>query len=249
MLSPTKKQIISPPSKIELNTPSFIDKASTLMDLLRGKTSNELKELLSISDKIVEEVFLYNQVWRNNPKKNTGSTAVFTFVGEAFNYLNPKYLTDDELEYADKKLLIFSGLYGFLKPLDIIMPYRLDIADRLKIKEYNSLYDFWSKDLTSFLSKEVEKDNSGLLLDLSSKEYSKAIKFNNIPAKIITPEFKVEIDGKLKTVAIWAKRMRGLMSREVIINKVTTEGGLQNLKFENFILEDVTDNSYLYIKR
>ncbi len=248
LLSPTKKQIFTKPYN-EGSLPVFIDKAEKLMDKLRTLNHDELKKLLGTSDNLTSENLQRNQVWRTNPSVSTGVTTIFTFIGEAFNYLNPNYFNSDDLLYANKNLRIFSGLYGLLKPLDTIMPYRLDIKDKIDMPNYKSLYQFWSEDITTSLKNEIELDGNKLLLNVSSMEYSRSVKFKELPVKVITPEFKTEVNGKLNTIAIFSKRMRGLMAREVITNRYTTEDDLKKIEFEDYELVNVEDGSYLYIKK
>lgn len=248
LLSPTKKQIFTAPNN-KGSTPVFINKAEKLMDRLRILNHNELKTLLGTSDNLTSENLQRNQVWRANPSVHIGVTTIFTYKGEAFNYLNPNYFNDDDLLYANKNLRIFSGLYGLLKPLDTIMPYRLDIKDKIDMPNYKSLYQFWSGDITKSLKNEIELDGTKILLNVSSVEYSKTVKFKDLPVKVITPEFKTEVNGKLKTIAIFSKRMRGLMAREVITNRYTTEDDLKSIEFEDYELVNVEDDRYLYIKR
>lgn len=246
LLSPTKKQIINKSHKGD-STPFFIHKSQELMSelLLLGRDGN--KELLSISDKLADENWLRVTTWSNSI--NLGSAAIYTYTGEVFNNLDPISFKNEDLIYANEVLRIFSGLYGILKPMDTIKPYRLDIKDSLQINKYSSLYNFWKPDLTLYLENEIKHDENKLIIDLSSKEYSSSVDFKSIPGLIITPEFKTEINGKLKTVAFWSKKMRGLLTRELILNRVDNEDDLKKIKLPGYILDNTENGNYLYIKK
>lgn len=249
LLSPTKKQIITPVYKDIYTLPSLINKAEELMTTLSGYSENDLQGLLSVSKRIAEEAWFKNDKWRSNPDKSLGSSAIFSFKGEVFRYLQPDYLTDEDIRWADNRLRILSGLYGILKPLDTIMPYRVDIGDRITIGKYKNLYDFWGSSITDFLIDDLENSESQYVLDLSSIEYSRSVDFNKLPAKTIKAEFKMESNGKHKTVpTMWAKQLRGLMARAVIKNRVKTEEELQKITLDSYKLADTENGSYLYIK-
>lgn len=246
LLSPTKKQIINTLYKGD-SSPFFLSKSQELISemLLLGRDG--IKELLGISDKLADDNWSRILDWNNC--ENIGSASIFTFVGEVFNYLDPITFNSEDLKYANDVLRIFSGLYGILKPMDSIKPYRLDIKDSLKLKEYTSLYNFWKPDLTSYLEEEITKDENRLIIDLSSKEYSTSVNLKSISGTIITPDFKTEVNGKLKTVAIWSKRMRGLLTREIILNRVDNQNDLKNIKLPGYSLDNTENGNYLYIKK
>ncbi|MGL1894055.1 MAG: YaaA family protein [Spirochaetaceae bacterium] len=248
LISPTKKQVINCTNNSE-NYPFFIDSSTELITQLRNLDIEGTQKLLRISDVLAIENWERLTTWNAKPVNKRGSTALFTFIGEAFNYLEAASFSNNDLDYANKNLLIFSGLYGLIKPLDIIMPYRLDIKDPLKVNSCKSLYEYWSEKLTCYLKNEIIKDECNLLIDLSSKEYSKSIKFAQLPIQTIVPDFKTEVNGKLKTVAIWSKRMRGLLAKEIIKYKIKTEVELQDLTFQDYKLEEISKGKYLYINR
>lgn len=244
LLSPTKKQIENPSIKSH-SIPHFIESAKSITKFMLGLGETELQKILNISRSIS------NENWKrlNSWEIESYNPAITTFVGEAFNYLDPASFSDDDLSYANDNLFIFSGLYGILRPLDSIKPYRLDIKDKINLDGYRSLYHYWSENITNFLIDEIGSNKNELIIDLSSKEYSKAVTFKSLPCKTITPEFKSLVDGKLKTVAIWSKRMRGLLAREIIINRVKDEETLKKVVLEDYYLDSFNNGKYLYIKR
>lgn len=245
LVSPTKKQILNR-AYPALSSPSFINESKLLIDGMESIGKDGIKSLLGISDKLTDENWSRIRVWRDQIESGTAS--MFTYTGEVFSYLNPTTFNKDDLNYANSVLRIFSGLYGILKPMDSIMPYRLDIKDSLKVPGYKSLYQYWKPKLTDYLIRELDLDDNRLIIDLSSKEYSKSVDLNNIDAEIITPDFKSEVNGSLKTVAIWSKRMRGLLTREILLSRAESLEDIKKIKLPGYRLEDTKNGNYLYIK-
>lgn len=246
LLSPTKKQRVVIRSN-QLTQPRFISEAQSVINKLRELTKIEIINLFKVSEKIADENFIRFQDWSEKPTNDNGSEALYTFTGEVFNNLDPDTISNNGQEYLLKNLVIFSGLYGLLKPSDIIMPYRLDIGDSLKIDGEN-LYKFWKEKINSFLIEYVNNDEPKLVINLASGEYTKYINWEDINAKVITPEFRVEKNGKLKNVAIWSKKMRGLLARSLAENNVDTEEEFKKIELPGFQLE-IINGKYFYIKR
>lgn len=217
------------------------------MDILKSKSKEDIKTLFKVSDKIAEENFQRFRSWNTKPETEFSSQALYTFVGEAFNNLDAGSLSYESLNYLQDKLIILSGLYGVLKPNDEVMLYRLDITDPLKV-DGCSLYNLWKDKINNFLKKKLERNGDDLIINWASVEYTKNIDWNYIGAKVITPEFRVEKDGKLKNVAIWSKKMRGLLTRKLAENKIQNEKELKNIDLPGFQLE-IIDGKFFYIKR
>lgn len=246
LLSPTKKQRVEIRNK-KNTQPQFTSQAHRLMTILRSLTKEEIVDLFKVSQKIAEENYSRFQNWQEIPTDKYGSEALYTFVGEAFNNLDASTISVHGLKYLIEHLVIFSGLYGVLKPNDIIMPYRLDISDSLKI-DGNNLYAFWEDKINSFLIDTIDSKGIKLVVNLASDEYTKKINWDLLKAKVITPEFRVEKNGKLKNVAIWSKKMRGLLTRKIAESNVQTEEDFRRIQLPDFSLE-YNNGKYLYIKR
>lgn len=246
LLSPTKKQVSTNVAKTH-RRPLFINQSKELVSLMRALGRDGLQDLLGISSKLSLDNWQRISDWKPFCE-NVESPAMFTYTGEAFTYLDPESFTNDDIEYSTGVLRIFSGLYGILKPMDSIMPYRLDIKNNLKVPGYKSLYNYWKPLLTDFLIDDVKQGGDELIINLSSQEYSKSLDFNKISAKIITPDFKTEIDGKLRTIPIWSKRMRGLLARKLIKKRIILEDELKSIKLDGYRLENIDNGNYLYVK-
>lgn len=243
ILSPAKKQV---PTKnlTPWNQAYFYGEADKLIDILKSFGEEPVRNLLGISQNLGSKNWENIQNWTDS--KELGSPALYTYIGEVFNSLNPKEFSEEDIEFAEEHIRILSGLYGVLKPMDSIKPHRLDVADSLKIDGNTSLYNFWKPQLTEYFKKDTEGDD--FLLNLASLEYSSAIDLKALNLDIITPEFKEYKNGKLKVVTIWAKKMRGFYTREVVKNRITTREELKNITLPGYKLDSISNDSYLYIK-
>ncbi len=159
------------------------------------------------------------QKFQNRPSSNAITQAIYTFKGDTYVGLKAESFTQDDLIFAQKNLLIVSGLYGMLKPLDGIQPYRFEMGTKIDFNGYKSLYDFWMNPIYKFIKNRIETDKKGVL-NLASEEYSKVLNFNKIGCNLVAPVFKTEKNGELKTVGILSKRARGMMAHFVIKNKI-----------------------------
>lgn len=236
LLSPSKKQTIKR-YNLNLQTPYFIKKAENIVSYLKNMNSEELSSYLGVNIDIGSENWKRYREWSPLNSTDGGAPAIFTYVGEAFKSLSPNDFSFDDLQYANSNLLILSGLYGVLKPLDRIMTYRLEMRNQVK---------FWKDPITEYIKNETE---NSIIVDLCSSEYSKAINFNNIKSTIITPDFKSLINGKLKSISVFSKQMRGLLAKEIILNRVKTEEELQKIDLEGYTLENITNKNYLYVRK
>src|SRR5690554_2539033 len=203
------KVVISPAKSLDYTTdlpsttftnPVFLKQSKEINTVLKDLTPNELKDLMSISDKLAELNWQRNQerkykLTELNPKVRQ---AVYAFNGDVYTGLDAYTLSPEKVDYLQNHLRILSGLYGLLKPLDAIEPYRLEMGTKLPINDKKDLYDFWKETLTKSLNKELKKNDD--LINLASNEYFSAIDKKAIKATIITPEFKDYKDGKLKMI-------------------------------------------------
>jgi cytoplasmic iron level regulating protein YaaA (DUF328/UPF0246 family) len=194
--------------------------------------TKQLSELMSISDKLAELNYTRNQEWSLPFTPANARQAVFAFNGDVYVGLDAYSITTDKLPVLQEKLRILSGLYGILKPLDLIQPYRLEMGTNLAVGKAKNLYEFWRKTLTDALNQELAQDE--LVINLASKEYAEAIDFKALKGKVIVPEFKDYKDGKLKIISFFAKKARGLMTRYIIDNNCETLEDLKGFQSENY---------------
>jgi hypothetical protein len=173
------------------------------------------------------------------PFTNSNSTpAIATFKGDVYEGLGAQDFNGDDLLFAQQHLRILSGLYGILRPLDLMQPYRLEMATKLRVGKYDNLYDFWQSDISAGLNAALKEVENKVLVNLASKEYFSAINVKEFFGDIVTPEFRQYNSGNPKVVPILAKRARGLMTRFIIQNRITAVEALKQFDAEGYIFND-----------
>jgi|SRR5690554_120059 len=239
------KIIISPAKSLDFETqlPTkkfsesvFLDKAATINKVLKKKSPKQLSELMSISEKLAELNYTRNQEWNLPFSSKNARPAVYAFNGDVYIGLDAYTIPTNKLEKLQEKLRILSGLYGVLKPLDLIQPYRLEMGTNLTVGKAKNLYEFWKKTVTESLNNEL--DENELFVNLASNEYSSVIDFKALKGKVIVPEFKDYKDGKLKMISFFAKKARGLMVRYIIDNNCKTIEDLKGFNYDNYLFDE-----------
>jgi len=198
------------------SNPCFLEEASKINELLREKSPLELSQLMKISDKLGNLNWERNQNFKTPFDKKNARPAVYAFDGDVYTGLDVYSLPLVKIELMQKSLRILSGLYGVLKPLDLIQPYRLEMGTKFPVENNKNLYDFWKQKITQFLNNELEENE--LFVNLASNEYFSAIDAKVLKTKIITPQFKDYKNGSLKMISFFAKKARGMMVRYLLEN-------------------------------
>ncbi len=221
ILGPAKTIDTSPHGITEsYSFPGYIDRAEELVDHLRQYSIPKLKILMQVSDKLATLNFERYMQWRTSYSEKEGQQAILAFSGEVFNGLQARSLSEEDLLFAQVHIRLLSGLYGVLRPLDLILPYRLEMGTKLKNTRGRNLYDFWKEIIPMKIAEHTGLQDSKVLINLASNEYFKAIQPGSFPYEIITPVFK-ESDGKgFRNVTIYAKKARGMMLRFIIQNRI-----------------------------
>ena len=244
------KIIISPAKK--LATDNFINKGTSIQFLeetkylvkeLKTYTVIDIKSLMNLSDNLAQLNWQRFQDWNT---KDLGQ-ALFMFKGDVYQGLKADTLTNIELDFAQENLRIISGLYGLLKPKDLIFPYRLEMGTKLKTKSGNNLYKFWENRLHQALLSELKNEEE--IINLASEEYSKAIYLNKFSNPVITPVFKDFKNGKLKVISFYAKKARGEMANFIIKNKIKKSDNLKyfsNLGYQ--FTEETKKGEFLFTR-
>lgn len=238
------KIVISPAKSLDFESalPSkkyteaqFLNKAETIQKTLKKKKPKALMDLMDISEKLADLNWQRNQDWSLPFTTENARPAVYAFNGDVYIGLDAYTISEEKLEVLQDKLRILSGLYGLLKPLDLMQPYRLEMGTNLKVGTKKNLYEFWKKTITDSLNKEMKKDE--LFVNLASNEYFSAVDVKSLKVPVITPEFKDYKDGKLKMISFFAKKARGLMVRYIIDNNVETLDELKNFNYEGYAFD------------
>jgi len=235
ILSPAKTLKMGKALNTNLYTePIFIKEASSLMKELIKYSPPEMESLMKVNSKLAEQNFMRHIRWKAAHDLSNGKQAILAYDGAVYQGLGASDLSEEQLVFASGHLRILSGLYGALRPLDLIQPYRLEMGTKLKNRQGNNLYSFWRYKLTIYIKKELKKQDDNIIIDLASKEYSSAIDMSKIKAKVITPVFKDYKGGTHKVITIYTKRARGLMSRFIIQNNIVLPGDLKEFNEEGY---------------
>ena len=200
----------------ETTQPIYQEDANILVNSLKTFSSEQLEKLLKVSESLANLNHQRFQSFSNSQKR----ASILAYRGDVFKQIELENFKDNDYLFAQGHLRIMSGLYGILRPLDEISPYRLEMNTRLKTEKYNNIYQFWAEKTTQQLNKELEKHDNKLLLNLASDEYSRIIKSEQFNYPILKVSFKEMRDGKLKTIGIMAKKSRGLMTNWIIKNQI-----------------------------
>ncbi len=221
IISPAKSLDFKSKSPTSLHTqPIFLDKSIKLNKKLKSLSRKNLTELMKISPALADLNYERNQTWQAPFTLKNAKQAIYAFTGEVYRGIDIQTLSPEKLPILQNKLRILSGLYGFLKPLDLIQPYRLEMGTKLKTGTKENLYKFWDKQIADALNNEMQE--SEIFINLASNEYFKVIPKNSLKTTIITPVFKELKGDTYKIVAIFAKKARGLMVRYIIDNNINS---------------------------
>lgn len=196
------------------SNPCFLAEANQINELLKEKTSAELSHLMSISEKLGNLNWERNQQFKIPFNKDNARPAVYTFDGDVYTGLDIYTLPLEKINALQDSLRILSGLYGVLKPLDLIQPYRLEMGTKFPVDNNKNLYDFWKQRITNYINDELEENE--LFVNLASNEYFSAIDSKVLKTTVVTPQFKDFKNGTLKIISFYAKKARGMMARYLL---------------------------------
>lgn len=222
--------------------PYYIKESSVIASTLKRYSIAQLTELLKISKNLAELTYDRYQFWNPYHNPSNSKQALLSFKGDVFTGLDAETMTNDELAYSNDHLFILSGLYGILNSLDLIQPYRIEIAHKISIKGYKDLYQFWRKKITKRLNEVLVNDQNPVLINLASNEYFKGIIENEISSPIVTPVFKELKGDQFKVVSIYAKRARGLLTRYIIKNRLENPDEIKHFNEEGYFYNDYLSN-------
>lgn len=253
--------ILSPAKNLDYNssvgiktftTPIFLDKSAQLIKGLQKLSPKKIGELMSISSKLAELNYQRYQDWKQEVEAPNESArqAIFAFNGEVYNGFDAHSLKIKDIEFAQDKVFILSGMYGVLRPLDLIQPYRLEMGTSFGIGKAKNLYQFWDNHVSDFIIKQLDNHKEKVLINLASTEYSKVVDLKNFPYPVITCHFKEEKNGEFKTIMIYAKKARGLMARYIVENRIEKSEKLKAFNLEGYLFNDeLSDDKNWYFTR
>ena len=250
LLSPAKSLDYSPVEYEHYSTPRMLGKSEELIGNLRKKSSKKLQALMGVSKKIADlNVERYHSFSLPFTPENA-KPAMFTFNGDVYRGLEAVEFVGDEIDFAQKHIRILSGLYGLLKPLDLMQPYRLEMGTSLKHKRKKNLYEFWGKSITELLNEDLAASGSQVVVNLASKEYFHAIKPDELNGEILNIDFKENRNGILKIISFNAKKARGRMAHLVVKENITKKEKIKELNVDGYVFDESKsdDNYFCFVK-
>ena len=235
ILSPAKTLDYETPLKTKLNSqPIYGRESNQLIKTLRTFEPFEVASLMKISDKLADLNHKRYIEWRNNPAESKTRPAALAFKGDVYQGLEAESFNDNDLKFAQRHLRILSGLYGLLRPLDVIQPYRLEMGTKLKTSKGQNLYDYWGTKLTNGLNEALKESKEGTLVNLASNEYFGAVQPKLLEGSLLNIGFKEKRNGQLKFVSFSAKKARGLMAKFIIKERLKNPDDLKNFDLEDY---------------
>lgn len=249
VISPAKTLDFDTPAVVDTATqPQFLQQSQQLIDQLKPLTATDIASLMNLSDKLAGLNMARFQSWSQPFNADNAKQAVLAFKGDVYTGLDAENLTAPQLDFAQQHLRILSGLYGVLKPLDLIQPYRLEMGTKFSNNSGKDLYAFWGEQLLNSIQDEL--GDEGVLINLASNEYFKAVKANQINNRIITPVFKDWKNGQYKIISFYAKKARGLMARYIIDNNCKTIEDIKGFNIDNYrFTENLSSETELVFTR
>ena len=251
LLSPAKTLDYETPSiNIPHTIPNLLSNSKKLIKNLKEKKPEEISNLMNISDKLATLNSDRYKSWKGlKEKSNNSKQAIFVFKGDVYQGLDIDSFGKKDLEYSQNHLRLLSGLYGLLRPLDIIEPYRLEMGTKLKTNKGKNLYEFWGQEICNEIIKDLKSLKSNTIINLASNEYFDSVKDIKNTANVISPVFKDFSKGKYKIISFYAKKARGLMTAWILKNKVK-DNELKNFNVDGyyFAKDESTKNSPVFLR-
>ncbi|GGZ77976.1 peroxide stress protein YaaA [Algibacter mikhailovii] len=251
------KLVLSPAKSLDFESklpttqytePSFLKQPERLNKLLRKKSARALSKLMSISDALGQLNYERNQSWELPFTKDNARPAIYAFNGDVYRGLDAYTIPEDKQEVMQNTVRILSGLYGVLKPTDLIQPYRLEMGTKLPVGVKKNLYEFWKKDITKFLNEELKDDE--VFLNLASNEYFKAINKKILKVPVVTANFKDFKNGEYKMISFFAKEARGAMARYIIDTNAQTIDDIKGFNYMGYGFSEAMskENDLVFIR-
>lgn len=245
-LSPSKGQDFEQAAPTESYTiPVQLDDSQQLIDQLKKYTNQDIQKMMSISENLATLNVQRYQDFQVPFDSQNAKQALFAFKGDVYTGINTSSMQQQDFEYAQEHLRILSGLYGCLKPLDLIQPYRLEMKTKLATEKGTNLYQFWGESITDLLNESLLKEQ--FLVNLASNEYWKSVNPKKIKGQIINVAFKENKEGKSRIIAIYAKKARGMMADFLIRNRVETVEGIKDFNSEGYQFDNAASTNDLFV--
>ncbi len=237
LLSPAKSlDYKSDLPTLETSVGCFLNEAQYLNNILKEKSPKDLSELMGISSGLGELNYQRNNSWSLPFSSKNARQSIYAFSGDVYRGLDSYTIDADKIDFMQNSVRIISGLYGLLKPLDLIQPYRLEMGTKMPVGDNKNLYEYWRQKITNQLNSELSDDEP--VLNLASNEYFKAIDSKVVKTDIYTANFKQLKNGEYKTIAIFSKKARGMMTRFIIDNNITDINDLKSFNYDGYMFHE-----------
>lgn len=252
VLSPAKSLDYETPPHVSKHTiPDFVDDAAQLIDELRRYSPQQIASLMDISDPLARLNFQRYADWSTTFSTGNAKQAVLAFNGDVYEGFDAKTLSAADLDYAQRHVRVLSGLYGLLRPLDLLQPYRLEMGTRLANARGKDLYAFWGERITDALSAQLRRNKGAerVLVNCASTEYFKSVRPKQLDARVVTPVFEDWKGGRYKIISFHAKRARGLMARFAVENRIDAPEKLKDFAVEGYAFDPEPSNDATFVFR
>ncbi|MBA58953.1 MAG: peroxide stress protein YaaA [Gammaproteobacteria bacterium] len=236
LISPAKTlDFETVPKTKKASKPIFGTTANKLVKIMRQQSASDLSKLMGISKNLAElNAERFNSFVTKDTNTKIARQAIFAFKGDVYQGINVQNYNERDFSFAQKHIRILSGLYGVLKPLDLIQPYRLEMGTKLKTERGESLYEFWNNQISRAIQKELLSHKNQTIINLASNEYFKAVSDKSFGAKIINPIFKDHNKGSFKIISFYAKKARGCMASFIVRNRISTPSQIKKFSEDGY---------------
>ncbi|QSX32772.1 peroxide stress protein YaaA [Shewanella avicenniae] len=251
LISPAKTLDFESPAPVaEYSLPMFLDHSQALIEVCRDLSPAQIASLMSVSDKIAGLNAARFASWQQPFTLANAKQALFAFKGDVYTGLDAESLPSEVILRAQKRLRMLSGLYGLLKPLDLMQPYRLEMGTALETPKGKNLYEFWGDEITEAVNNALPMDEPPLIVNLASNEYFKAVKTKQLQANLMSPVFKDCKNGQYKIISFYAKKARGMMARWILENDITDAAQLKGFDVAGYYYspEQSTDKAPVFLR-
>lgn len=232
---------------LPVSQPNLTQYSSELIEVCRQLSPAQIGSLMSISDKLAGLNAARFAEWQPTHNEQNARAAIFAFKGDVYTGLDADSLNDEDIHFAQQHLRMLSGLYGLLRPLDLMQPYRLEMGTKLTNPKGKDLYDFWGNVITQEIQTALDEQQDNILVNLASDEYFKSVKTANLNAQIIKPVFLDNKNGKYKVISFYAKKARGLMCRFIIQNRLTQIEQLKEFNLGGYWFDDADSSATEFV--
>ncbi|MCB0688276.1 MAG: peroxide stress protein YaaA [Saprospiraceae bacterium] len=235
LLSPAKSLDFNPKPDVPRTQPRFKNDTFELADIMKKKSAGDLKKLMSISDKLADLNTSRFEAFKESHTKENSKQAMFAFTGDVYVGLDANSFDEKDIEFAQEHVRMLSGFYGLLRPLDVMQPYRLEMGTKLKTKRGKNLYEFWGDRIAKKIQEDLKSSENNALINLASQEYFKAVDLDVIDDDLYNIQFLEMRDDAYKFISFNAKKARGLMTKYIVKNKITTPEKIKGFNLDGYM--------------